>query len=168
MLFRSLHRADAEGVPFCLTAERFEDLPLALQSLVDTVVEVPALRDRPDDAPVIARHVARRVRGREVGLTPAAERALHDHSWPGNVAELVAAVRHAATRADVVDVGHLPPDVLAGTSRRLSRIESFERDEIIRVLTGPGVTMREAAEQLGMSRATIYRKIAQYDIHVPR
>ena len=50
---------------------------------------------------------------------------------------------------DVIDVGHLPPDVLSGTTRRLSRIESFERDEIIRVLTRPGITMREAAEELG-------------------
>jgi transcriptional regulator of acetoin/glycerol metabolism len=47
-------------------------------------------------------------------------------------------------------------------------MEAFERDEIIRVLTGDGVTMREAAEELGMSRATIYRKLAQLDIHLPR
>lgn len=166
-----LHVRPDEGhpaVPFSLTSERFEDLPLALQGLVDAVVEVPPLRERPDDAPALARHLARRVRGREVDLTPAAERALHDHAWPGNVAQLASVVRQAATRADVIDVGHLPPDVLSGTTRRLSRIESFERDEIIRVLTRPGITMREAAEELGMGRATIYRKIAQYDIRVPR
>jgi transcriptional regulator of acetoin/glycerol metabolism len=68
----------------------------------------------------------------------------------------------------VIDVRHLPADVLSGTSHRLSRIETFERDEIVRVLTQPGISMREAAEELGMSRATVYRKLAQYDIHVPR
>ena len=36
------------------------------------------------------------------------------------------------------------------------------------MLTRPGVTMKEAAEELGMSRATIYRKVAQYDIHIPK
>lgn len=161
---------DEAGValPFTVTCERFEDLPTPLQGLVDTVVEVPALRERPDDAVVIARHVARRVRGRDVDLTPAAERALHDHPWPGNVAELVAAVRQAASRSDVVDVAHLPADVLADAGPRLSRIETFERDEIVRVLSQPGITMREAADQLGMGRATVYRKVAQYGIHVPR
>ena len=41
-------------------------------------------------------------------------------------------------------------------------------DELVRVLTRSGIPMQEAAEELGMSRATVYRKIAQYDIHVPR
>ncbi len=62
----------------------------------------------------------------------------------------------------------LPPQVLAGNTRHLSRIEAFERGEIVRVLTADGLTMAEAARELGMSRATLYRKIAQYGIHVPR
>ena len=63
---------------------------------------------------------------------------------------------------------NLPPRVLAGTTRHLSRIEAFERGEIIRVLSTDGLTMADAAIELGMSRATLYRKIAQYDIHVAR
>jgi transcriptional regulator of acetoin/glycerol metabolism len=93
---------------------------------------------------------------------------LGDHSWPGNVEELVEALRHAVNRADVIDLRHLPPSMLSGSSRRLSRIEAFERDEIIRVLTHSETSMKDAAEELGMSRATIYRKIAQYDIHIPK
>jgi transcriptional regulator of acetoin/glycerol metabolism len=58
--------------------------------------------------------------------------------------------------------------VLAGNTRRLSRIEAFERGEMVRVLTSEGLTMAEAARDLGMSRATLYRKIAQYGIQVPR
>ena len=75
-------------------------------------------------------------------------------------------MRHAATRADVIDVRHLPSEVLSGSHRRLTRIEAFEREEIVRCLTRPGVTMKEAAAELGMSRATIYRKLAQYDLHI--
>ena len=77
-------------------------------------------------------------------------------------------VSAAAGRADVIDVGQLPPEVLAGNTRHLSRIEAFERGEIIRVLGADGLTMAEAARELGMSRATLYRKIAQYNIQVPR
>lgn len=82
--------------------------------------------------------------------------------------QLQRVVRDAATRADVVDVRHLPPEVLCGSHHQLSRIESFEREEIVRTLTRPRVIRKEAAAELGMSRATIYRKVAQYDIRIPK
>ena len=113
-------------------------------------------------------HVAMRARGREIGFTASASRALTCYDWPGNVDELFRVVSTAAGRADVVDVGQLPPHVLAGNTRHLSRIEAFERGEIVRVLTADGLTMAEVARELGMSRATLYRKIAQYNIQVPR
>lgn len=158
----------SDAVPFSMTAERLEDIPVPLRTLVESVVQVPPLRDRTADVAPLTQHVARRARGRDVALTPAADRALLRHSWPGNVEELVEVVREAATRADVIDLRHLPPSVLSATTRRLTRIETFERDEIIRVLTRPGVSMKDAVADLGMSRATIYRKVAQYDIHIPR
>ncbi|MCW2868333.1 MAG: Fis family transcriptional regulator [Marmoricola sp.] len=155
-------------VPLCLTATRFEDIPAPLAALVDTVVPLPPLRERPDDVAVLARHLARRTRGRDLDLTSAAQHVLENHAWPGNVAELLDVVRDAARRTDTIDVRHLPPALLTGSTRKLSRIESFERDEVVRVLTQEGVTMAAAAEELGMSRATIYRKLAQLDIHLPR
>ncbi len=156
------------SVPFCITAERFTDIPAPLVQLVETVVHVPPLRERPDDILPLAGHIAFRVRGREVMLTGAAQRALQSYAWPGNVKELVQAVRHAATRAEIVDVQHLPPHLLSGSAHRLSRIEAFERDEIVRVLSRPGISMHKAAHELGMSRATVYRKIAHYDIQLQR
>ena len=165
MVMRS--RADS-AVPFAVTAERFEDIPAALAGLVDTVVEVPPLRERPTDVPPLAAHIAKRARGRDVMFSSAATRALQSYGWPGNVDQLSRVVAHAANRADIIDVGSLPPEVLAGTTRHLSRIEAFERGEIIRVLTAGRPTMQEAAHELGMSRATLYRKIGQYDIHIPR
>ena len=155
-------------VPFALTATSFEAIPPALASLVDTVVTVPALRERTEDVLPLAQHVARRVRPRGVSLTPSAASALTACGWPGNVRQLVEVVTQASRRTDAVDVRHLPADVLSGSSRRLTRIEAFERDEIVRVITRPGTSMQDAAEELGMSRATVYRKLAQYDIHVPR
>lgn len=159
---------DGPAVPFSMTADRFEDIPTALASIVDTVVHVPPLRERTEDVVPLARHAARRARGREIELTPAAQHALENHAWPGNVSQLHEVVRAAALHTNTIDLAHLPPDVLAGSSRKLSRIEAFERDEIIRVLTQEGVTMRDAAQELGMSRATVYRKVTQYDIRIPR
>lgn len=75
-------------------------------------------------------------------------------------------VADAAGRSDVVDVAMLPTEVLAGDTRHLSRIEAFERGEIVRVLGTGSPTMAEAAHELGMSRATLYRKVAQYGIDV--
>jgi transcriptional regulator of acetoin/glycerol metabolism len=135
---------------------------------VETVVHVPPLRERPEDVLPLALHAARRVRGRDIDVTAAAARVLSGCSWPGNVEQLVGVVRHAATRSERIDVCHLPPEVLTGAPRRLSRIESVERDEIARALTRPGVTVKQAAQELGLSRATVYRKIAQYGISAPR
>jgi transcriptional regulator of acetoin/glycerol metabolism len=132
------------------------------------VIEIPPLRERPDDVLVLAQHAANRARGRTIDFTPAAERALKACAWPGNIDQLNRVIHHAATRTDLIDTRHLPAEVLSGSHRRLTRIEAFERDEIVRCLTRPGVTMRESAAELGMSRATLYRKISQYDLRIPR
>jgi hypothetical protein len=155
------------AVPFSMTAQRFEDIPTPLASLVETIVQVPALRDRPEDVLPLAQHAAMRARGRQVGFTPAAQTALADYAWPGNVRELHRVVKQAAHRTDVIDLRHLPTALLSDSTHRLTRIETFERDEIVRILTQPGITMRAAAAELGMSRATVYRKIAQYGIRIP-
>jgi transcriptional regulator of acetoin/glycerol metabolism len=154
------------SVPFAMTAERFADIPGPLSALVDTVVEVPPLRDRCADVLPLAAHIARRTRGRDVQISAAAARALQNYGWPGNVDQLYRVVSHAAGRSDVLDVAMLPSEVLAGDSRHLSRIEAFERGEIVRVLSTGTPTMAEAAHELGMSRATLYRKVAQYGIDV--
>ena len=163
----SLVSSAVASVPFSMTAERFSDIPAPLAALVDTVVQVPPLRDRPDDILPLAAHAALRARGRPVDVTVAAQQALRDYAWPGNVAELTQVIQEASMRTNLIDLRHLPPSVLVSGGHRLSRIESFERDEIVRVLTRPGMTMREAPDELGMSRATIYRKMRQYGIHLP-
>ncbi|MFC5379282.1 helix-turn-helix domain-containing protein [Aquipuribacter nitratireducens] len=159
--------ATGDVLPFAMTATRYDDVPEPLAALVDTVVPLAPLRERPDDVLPLAHHAARAARGRDVTITAAAATGLRGYAWPGGVAELVRVVRDAAVRADIVDVAHLPADLFSGSAHRLSRIERFERDEIVRVLSRSELTMREAAEELGMSRATLYRKVGQYGIRVP-
>lgn len=169
LVLRARVRATAsERVPFALTASGFDTVPPALAPLVETVVSVPPLRERTGDVLPLAHHVAHRVRGRDVTITPAAATALRGCGWRGNVRQLAEEVARAASLTDTIDLRHLSAEVLSGSTRRLTRIEAFERDEIVRVLTRPGVSMQEAGVELGMSRATVYRKIAQYDIRVPR
>ena len=167
-LVAALSSSGIDNVPIAVTAERFEDIPAPLAGLIEAVVHVPPLRERPEDVEPLARQVALRTRGREIEIAPAARHVLESHAWPGNVAELSEIVRDAALHTDVIELSDLPPQLLSGSRRRLTRIEAFERNEIVRVLTRDDFTMRQAAEELGMSRATLYRKISHLELQVPR
>ena len=167
-LVAALSSSGIDNVPIAVTAERFEDIPAPLAGLIEAVVHVPPLRERPEDIEPLARQVALRTRGREIEIAPAARHVLESHAWPGNVAELSEIVRDAALHTDVIELSDLPPQLLSGSRRRLTRIEAFERNEIVRVLTRDDFTMRQAAEELGMSRATLYRKISHLELQVPR
>ncbi|HUS68023.1 MAG TPA: sigma 54-interacting transcriptional regulator [Kofleriaceae bacterium] len=89
-----------------------EDLYYRL-SVIHT--EVPPLRARPADIPVLAEHflarLRRQVARRVVGFTPEAMRALQGHAWPGNVRELRNAVERAIVlgEGELVRAGDLPP-----------------------------------------------------------
>ncbi|WP_405421393.1 helix-turn-helix domain-containing protein [Pseudonocardia alni] len=158
-LVRSLPRASLSVTAGCV-----DGIPDALSRLLDVVVEVPALRHRPEDVPVLAAHFARD----GVTFTDAAARALRTYSWPGNVEQLRRTVRDAAARSSLVDVRHLPPELLATRSGSLTRIESLERDELVRCLTEHGMSVTRAAETLGISRATAYRRVQRYGITTSR
>lgn len=138
-------------------------LPAGLVAQVGAVVEIPALRQRAEDILALARHFGRRWR-REVQLSPEAAAALQAYSWPANVTELAGVVRSAAARADLIGLRHLPSEVLSSGPLHLTRLERLERDEIARCLTEPGVTMAEVARTLGVSRATLYRRLSHYGL----
>ena len=69
--------------------------------------------------------------------------------------------------AGAVDVADLPADVPAGSRRLLSPIEALERDAIVQSLEAAHGNKLEAARALGLSRATIYRRIREYGIVSP-
>ncbi|MFJ6000917.1 helix-turn-helix domain-containing protein [Arthrobacter sp. NPDC092385] len=149
---------------WAFTAENLDNVPPELTRAVARVIPVPALRERPADVMPLARYAARQTRLRDLDFTPAAERALTSHDWPGNVDELVHAIHAAALITETIDTRHLPPGLIGPTARRLTRIETFERDEIARLLSRPGSSVAQAATDLGISRATIYRRLAKLGI----
>lgn len=168
---RSLPSPSAGGPPtltWAVTAEGLDAVPPPLAALVDTVVPVPALRERAADVLPLARYAARQTRLREVDFTPAAEHMLTSHDWPGNIDELFSAVQAAALLGETIDVRHLPSTLVGRPGPHLSRIESVERDEIVRCLSRPGITVAAAAAELGMGRATIYRRMARLGITLPK
>ena len=156
--------ATAPVLLWAFTAENLENIPAELTRLAAHVVAVPALRDRPADVMPLARYAARQTRMRDLDFTAAAERALTGYDWPGNIDELTQVIHAAALVTDSIDTRHLPPGLLSTPAGRLTRMEAFERDEICRVLARPGTTVAEAAAELGISRATIYRRLAKLGI----
>ena len=74
----------------------------------------------------------------------------------------------ARGRGRAAQASHPGRDVArAGPGHRLTRMETVERDEIVRCLARPGTTVDRVAVELGMSRATVYRRIARYGIRRP-
>jgi transcriptional regulator of acetoin/glycerol metabolism len=130
-------------------------------------VTVPALRHRIDDleelVPLLLREITRCT---DVELAPEAMRQLSRLPWPGNVAQLrrVLTETVARQRSGIISVDKLPPECRSITRRKLTQMEALERDAIVRSLQDNGGSKQEAARALGMSRATIYRKINDYGI----
>lgn len=138
-----------------------------LLPLFTHTVTVPALRHRIDDleelVPLLLREITRDA---DVELGPDAMRLLSRLPWPGNVAQLrrVLTETVARQRSGTIGADKLPPECRSTTRRKLTQMEALERDAIVRSLQDNGGNKQEAAHALGMSRATIYRKINDYGI----
>jgi transcriptional regulator of acetoin/glycerol metabolism len=150
-------------------AERDADVA-ALLSLFPRTIEVPPLRHHVEDVAELVPHLlARLTRGGSLGCSPAVMRVLMRNLWPGNVEQLYQVLRTtvARRRSGIVELGDLPPECRATTRRVLTPLEAIECDAIVDALLDTDGNKAEAARQLGMSRATIYRKIRGYGLSVP-
>jgi transcriptional regulator of acetoin/glycerol metabolism len=130
-------------------------------------VTVPPLRHRIEDIDELVPRLLRDVAsGSDVRLAPDAMRQLTRLPWPGNVAQLrrVLIETVARQRSGIIAADKLPPECRSVTRRKLTQIEALERDAIVRSLEENGGNKREAALALGMSRATIYRKMRDYGV----
>ena len=156
-----------------IAAGRFrEDL---LYRLNTVVIHVPPLRERRSDVEALAGHFlgiyAARYRKPIAGFETDAMAALQTHAWPGNVRELAHAIERAVLMADPaagnVSARHLSLRAKAGSETapvdELS-LEEAERVFIEKVLARHQGDVRLAAEQLGMSRSALYRRLQQYGV----
>jgi len=134
-------------------------------------VAVPPLRHHVEDIrDLVPAFLDRYAPGRSPACTAEALQTLMRAPWPGNIAQLERVIRLvlATRRAGSVGPEDLPPECFATSRRVLTHWEMVERDAITQSLVESGGDKVEAAQQLGISRATIYRKIRAYGIDIER
>lgn len=132
-------------------------------------VPVPPLRHRIEDIHELVPHLLHRhAPGGETVVAPEVLHTLLHCAWPGNVAELELALRRALARRRTgqITVADLPESCHAVSRRVLSQWECMERDAIVRALSQTQGDKVKAAARLGISRATIYRKIRAFGVIV--
>jgi transcriptional regulator with PAS, ATPase and Fis domain len=142
-------------------------------------VHIPALRERRSDIPMLAHWFLERFApGESVQVTSAAMKALLQYDWPGNVRELENCIQRAVALGDrrSVDSNDLPAAIAtssaasdsgAGNGPTLlttTDLEDIERATIQRVFQQVKGDKALAGKMLGISRATLYRKLKRYNI----
>jgi DNA-binding NtrC family response regulator len=142
-------------------------------------IRLPALKERPEDVPLLARMFLAKLCASE-GLpldarrfTDAALGRLAEHSWPGNIRELIATVSRAALSSDgpVIEDHHVGFLALstggvpeASTGRPIRPLADVERDHIRAALSATGWNKKKTARLLEISRETLYRKIRTFQL----
>ncbi|MGW0814550.1 sigma-54-dependent Fis family transcriptional regulator [Streptomyces viridiviolaceus] len=175
-LLRVRHRAaDQSGKQLWVTATHGPaDGTHGLDSLLrafPATVEVPPLRHHIEDVrELVPFLLAKLTSATPLTCSPEALRLLMRSAWPGNVAQLRQVLSTVAQhrRSGVIQPGDLPPECQTVSRRVLSPLEALERDAIVRGLIAAKGNKNAAARALGVSRATIYRKIREYGIDLPQ
>jgi two-component system, NtrC family, response regulator AtoC len=141
-------------------------------------VHVPALRERRSDIPMLAHWFLERCApGRAVQVTNAAMKSLLQYDWPGNVRELENCMERAVALGDqqFIEVDDLPPAIAVTQGSEVATpsssdgfsttdLEDIERTTIERVFQQVKGDKALAGKMLGISRATLYRKLKRYNI----
>jgi hypothetical protein len=136
-------------------------------------LRVPPLRERPEDIVALAEHFLK-LKAASKSFSEQAISALLSHSWPGNIRELRNLVARMAMESAgrEIDFTKLTaaltgePSALRQTaSMPVSNLDSMEEQMIIKALERTGGQRTMAAEQLGISRRTLSRKLKEYNIN---
>jgi len=147
-------------------------------------IEVPPLRDRKDDVPLLAGHFVRRFSqrmGKRIqGINRGVYEQLHQYDWPGNVRELANLLERAVIlcQSDILELKHLAMSrVRAGSpgsaapAEGLPTLEESERRLILRALEQTGGTLagpNGAAQILGLNRSTLWSRMRKLGIDLPK
>lgn len=139
-------------------------------------VQLPPLRERPEDVLQLARHFladfSRRARRRTPELSPAACARLEAHRWPGNVRELRNLMERLAylCPGDVVEANDVAfilapkeesPLAMPDDLPLAEATDAFQSNYIRRAIRRAAGNMSEAADRLGLHRSNLYRKLRQ-------
>ncbi len=138
-------------------------------------IELPPLRDRREDIPLLAQHFINKfsndLKKSISGVSENALKLILNYSWPGNVRELENVIQRAMTLSqhDVILPEDLPPSMLQEKERgalekavqQRYTIDQLEKEYIKKILQEVGGNKSKAAEILGLDRKTLYRKLQE-------
>jgi len=142
---------------------------------INTVeITLPPLRNRIEDVPILAEHFLQqyiqKYKKNIKGISSAALKKLRQYNWPGNVREL----QHSLERAVILSESKIlqPVDFMLKTPQSVSdegtlgtyNIEDVERDVIQRALRKNNGNISQAAKELGLTRASLYRRLEKYEL----
>jgi transcriptional regulator of acetoin/glycerol metabolism len=167
---RSATRASRLWVAVTLTHRSAEPNLTELLRQFPTSVALPPLRHHVEDLPeLVTFFLGKLSQHGRLTCSQEAMKLLVRSSWPGNVEQLWQVIRRIVQRRRVGAImpRDLPPECWTVSRRLLSPLEALERDAIVQSLLDTDGNKAKAAESLGMSRATIYRKIHEYGIVIP-
>lgn len=142
---------------------------------INTVeIHLPPLRERGGDIPLLTNHYikiyAKKYKKNIKGISATALKKLNQYSWPGNVREL----QHAIERAIIMSDGNIlePDDFILTTQANKSgevELNTFNLDDvekmiIMKVLKQYQGNITQAAQELGITRTSLYRRMEKYDL----
>ena len=142
---------------------------------INTVeIHLPPLRERLEDIPQLIDHFLERFRKKyqkpAMKISPAALRLLQRYRWPGNVRELQHAVERAVimSGSPTLEIQDFALSFDTGSATTLA-LEAFNLDQVERVVIGRALdrhqgNISQAASELGLTRASLYRRIQKYGL----
>lgn len=146
-------------------------------------LNLPALRDRKDDIPLLVEHFLKKHCGRYqiplVSISEEAMEVLAQHNWPGNVRELENIVEHVVVlgKGDIIRPEHLPSDIrqrrsrIANISLKLPEeglsLEEVEKEILLQALEKHDWHQTKAAQYLSISRKTLIYRMEKFGLTGP-
>lgn len=138
-------------------------------------IEIPPLRDRKEDVPILIEHFLEKFKlesGKKIErISEEAIRMLMNYNWPGNVRQLENTIEHAMVVASEPEIlpADLPQQVRENSGQDFqikpdSTLNNVERQHILNVLNANKWNIKRSAEILAINRITLYNKIKDYDL----
>lgn len=139
-------------------------------------ISLPSLRDRIEDLPLLVEHFIdrfNRIKGKDIaGIADDALAVLMHHAWPGNIRELENVIEYAFVlcSSGLVRIEHLPKELMPPDSSNMSvsgtTLEAIERRCIIEALKKNNGRKLATAQELGINKTTLWRKIKKLGIKI--
>jgi DNA-binding NtrC family response regulator len=146
-------------------------------------IEVPPLRERKEDIPLLAEHFLEKFSldtGKKIyGLSDESMRILMEYNWPGNIRQLANTIEHAIVVANELEIqvcdfpGYIVASKAEDTTKPATRetpqsLEELEKEYMMNTLRINNWNIRKSADILGINRVTLYNKIKKYGLKKPK